>query len=59
MIFCVHTQEGTGLVERHERLFEEKTYSPSEDMYENASLASLIRSALEIVLSSKTTIMRR
>ena len=28
MIICEYTQEGGGLVERHERLFEAKTYSP-------------------------------
>ena len=28
MSFCVHTQEGEGLVERHVHLFEVKTCSP-------------------------------
>ena len=33
MIFCAHTLEGEGLVERQERVFEAKTYSPGEDTY--------------------------
>ena len=33
MIFCAHTQEEEGLIEKHERLFEAKTYSPVEDTY--------------------------
>ena len=33
IIFCVYIKEGEGLVERHERLFEAKTYSPGEDSY--------------------------
>ena len=33
MIFCAYTQDGEGLVERHERLFEAKTYVPGEDTY--------------------------
>ena len=39
MIICAHTQEGEGLIERHARLFEAKTYSPGEDtnLYVNLS----------------------
>ena len=33
MIFCAHTQDGEGLIERHERLFVAKAYSPGEDTY--------------------------
>ena len=28
---CAHTQEGEGLLERHTRLFEVKTYLPGEE----------------------------
>ena len=31
MIFFVHSQDGVGLVEKHERLFDAKTYSSGED----------------------------
>ena len=31
--FCAHTQEGEGLVERHTRRFEAKTYLPGEETY--------------------------
>ena len=33
MIFCAHTQEGEGLVERLVLLFKAKTYLPGADMY--------------------------
>ena len=33
MIFCAHTQEGEGLIEIHERVFEAKTYTIGEDTY--------------------------
>ena len=36
MIFCSHTQEGEGLVERHALLFEAKTLIPGEDTYSEA-----------------------
>ena len=32
-LLCAHTQEEEWLVEKHERLFEAKTYSPVEDTY--------------------------
>ena len=31
MIFCAHTHEGVGLVERHEHVFEVKTYKLGEE----------------------------
>ena len=33
MIFCAHTQEGEGLVERHALLLKAKTYSAGSDTY--------------------------
>ena len=50
MIFCAHTQEELGLVERHALLFEAKTYSPGADMYampvEDARQAFLVRTLI-------------
>ena len=33
MIFCAHTQEWEGLIEKHARLFEANTNLPGEDTY--------------------------
>ena len=33
MTFCAHSQVGEGFVERHERVFEAKTYKIGDETY--------------------------